>query len=69
MPRLCLLIAIQPLLGGASIAAAQTSRSTVDYTNRAMARYAHGDLDGAIKDFGIAIAGLFEMGAGANDSG
>src|SRR5262252_4506010 len=54
MAKLCLSLTIL-LAGAVSIAAAQTSRSAIAYTNRAMTRYAHGDLDGAISDLGIAI--------------
>ena len=38
-----------------SIAHAQTSSPAASYLNRAMQRYAQGDLDGAVNDFDAAI--------------
>ena len=40
---------------GALLAGAQTSGSAINYYQRANARMAAGDLDGAIDDYGIAI--------------
>src|SRR4030095_16630443 len=56
MQRSCFLFTILFVMLIASHSSAQRSDSAANYTSRAMARYAHGDLDGAISDLDIAIA-------------
>src|SRR5262245_23581058 len=56
MRRRHLVIAILIMLVGSSNAPAQKSQSAVDYTNRALVRFAAGDFDAAIADLDIALA-------------